>query len=66
MSGDEGPRVQMAVFGTISEFVEGNQDWLEYEERLGIFFLALECVWRQDLQADEELGHTAETRGDPV
>ena len=39
MSGDEGPRVQMAIFGTISEFVEGNGDWQEYEERLGHFFL---------------------------
>jgi len=29
----------MATFGT-SEFVEVNEDWTEYEERLGHFFLA--------------------------
>ncbi|XP_042372461.1 uncharacterized protein K02A2.6-like [Plectropomus leopardus] len=30
----------MATFGTIGEFVEGNEDWTEYEERLGHFFNA--------------------------
>ena len=34
------PHVQMATFGTIGEFVEGNEDWTEYEERLGHFFAA--------------------------
>lgn len=29
---------QMATFGTISEFVEGTEDWTEYVERLGHFF----------------------------
>lgn len=28
----------MATFGTIGEFVEGDEDWTEYEERLGHFF----------------------------
>ncbi|XP_072107862.1 uncharacterized protein [Mobula birostris] len=30
----------MATFGTIGEFLKGNEDWLEYEERLGHFFCA--------------------------
>ncbi|XP_048105239.1 uncharacterized protein LOC125298505 isoform X2 [Alosa alosa] len=30
----------MATFGTIGEFVEGDEDWTEYEERLGHFFAA--------------------------
>ena len=33
-------RFPMAMFGAISEFVEGNEDWTEYEERLGHFFSA--------------------------
>ncbi|MGH0165727.1 UNVERIFIED_CONTAM: hypothetical protein FKN15_000592 [Acipenser sinensis] len=49
--------VTMAMFGTITEFVEENEDWTEYVERLGHFFLAngitneakqcsiLLCVW---------------------
>ncbi|XP_029551127.1 uncharacterized protein K02A2.6-like [Salmo trutta] len=32
--------VIMAMFGTITEFVEENEDWTEYVERLGHFFLA--------------------------
>ncbi|KAM3613346.1 uncharacterized protein V6R79_024529 [Siganus canaliculatus] len=32
----------MATYGTVSEFVEGNEDWTEYEERLGHFFSANE------------------------
>nr|XP_023665672.1 LOW QUALITY PROTEIN: uncharacterized protein K02A2.6-like [Paramormyrops kingsleyae] len=28
----------MATFGTVGEFVEGDEDWTEYEERLGHFF----------------------------
>lgn len=35
-----GQRGQMAMFGAISEFVEGDEDWTEYEERLGHFFSA--------------------------
>lgn len=30
----------MAMFGTIGKFMEGDEDWIEYEERLGHFFLA--------------------------
>ncbi|XP_034549867.1 uncharacterized protein K02A2.6-like [Notolabrus celidotus] len=42
MSDEDGeePRVQMATFGTVGEFVEGDEDWTEYEERLGHFFSA--------------------------
>ncbi|XP_048860098.1 uncharacterized protein K02A2.6-like isoform X1 [Brienomyrus brachyistius] len=30
----------MTTFGTVGEFVEGTEDWTEYEERLGHFFSA--------------------------
>lgn len=30
----------MATFGTVGEYVEGDEDWTEYEERLGHFFNA--------------------------
>lgn len=40
LRGDGEPRAGMATFGTIGEFVEGNEDWTEYEERLGHFFNA--------------------------
>ncbi|XP_061883310.1 uncharacterized protein K02A2.6-like isoform X1 [Entelurus aequoreus] len=30
----------MATYGTVGEFVEGHEDWTEYEERLGHFFSA--------------------------
>lgn len=40
LCGDVGPRAQMAIYGTTSESVEGNEDWTEDEERLGHFFSA--------------------------
>ncbi|KAM3596467.1 uncharacterized protein V6R79_014960 [Siganus canaliculatus] len=34
----------MATYGTVGEFVEGSEDWTEYEERLGHFFSANEIT----------------------
>ena len=36
------PHVQMATFGTIGEFVEGNEDWTEYEKGWDTFSLLME------------------------
>lgn len=30
----------MAMFGSVSKFVEGSENWTEYEDRLGHFFCA--------------------------
>jgi len=44
LRGDREPRARMATYGTVGEFVEGNEDWTEYEERLGRFFSANEIT----------------------
>ena len=39
ITGDEGILVQkMALFGAVGEFVEGEEDWAQYVERIGHFF----------------------------
>lgn len=32
LRGDGEPGAGMATYGTVGEFVEGNEDWMEYEE----------------------------------
>ena len=44
LRGDGEPCARMTIYGTIGEFVEGNEDWTEYEERLGHFFSAHEIT----------------------
>ena len=39
-----GVQARMATYGTVCEFVEGHEDWTEYEERLGHFFSANEIT----------------------
>lgn len=55
----------MATIGSLTEFAEGDGDWIEYVERLEHFFLAndisdegkkkvssSQCVRSEDLQVD--------------
>ena len=41
ITGDEGILVQkMTLFGAVGEFVEGEEDWAQYVERIGHFIRA--------------------------